>query len=189
MDVEIISEEKFGIDAYKILFEEIMSDVGKAFHVVKALLVLRPGVPLFIFSIRMKTEPANKTIADVSNIRIEDGALHITITDEKYAPDIVRELWKKYGRESVNQQTRFDIEVRSASEKEVGKLVISSGEEYLKEMIGALWRSMPEGIKNRHTFIDGPVVTIVATEERFQKFMLDDGLSYHKKMMEAGKDV
>jgi len=188
MDVEIISEETFGIDSYKILFEEIMSDVGKAFHVVKALLVLRPGIPLFIFSIKMKAEPTNKTIADVSNIRIEDGAIHITITDEKYAPDIVRELWKKYGRESVNQQTRFDIEVKGASEKDLGKMIISSGEEYLKEMIGALWKTMPEGIKNRHTYIDGQVITIVATEERFQKSMLDEGLAHHKKMLE-GKDV
>jgi len=189
MDVEIISEDKFGNDSYKALFEEIMSDVGKAFHVEKSLLVLRPSIPLFIFSIRLRTEPSNKKISDVANIRIEGEILHISITDEKYAPDIMRELWSRYGREAVNQQTRFDIEVEGASEKDVGPMIISSGEEYLKEMIGAIWRSMPEGIKNRHTYIDGQVITVVATEEILLPPMLEEGLAHHKKMTEAGKDV
>ncbi|AIZ56490.1 hypothetical protein Mpt1_c06030 [Candidatus Methanoplasma termitum] len=189
MNIEIISEEVFGNDSYRTLFEDIMSDVGKAFHVQKALLILQPSIPFFIFSIRLKTEPANKTISDVANIRAEGDSIFITITDERYAPDIERELWAKYGKENVDQQTRFDIFVKNASANEIEDIIIASGEGYLKEMIGAVWRTMPEGIKVRHTYIDGTVITVVATEEIFTREMLADGLEYHKKMMEAGEDV
>ena len=189
MDVEIISEEVYGNDSYKGLFEEIMSDIGKAFHVEKALLVLQPSIPFFTFSIKLKTEPSNKTISDVANIRIEADSIFITITDERYAPEIERELWAKYGRENVDQQTRFDISVRGAIMDDISKIIIASGEGYLKEMIGAIWRVMPEGIKVRHTFIDGTVITVVATEEIFSQEMLADGLEYHKKMLEADENV
>jgi putative methanogenesis marker protein 17 len=189
MDIEIISEEIFGNESYRSLFEEIMSDVGKAFHMEKALLVLKPSIPIFITSIRLRTEPSNRTVADVANIRTEGDILHITITDERYAPDIMSGLWKRYGKESVNQQSRFDIEIKNALEKDIGPMVIASEEEYLKEMIGAIWRTMPEGIKNRHTFVDGQVITVVATEEILLPAILDEGLEYHKRMTEAGGNV
>lgn len=182
MDIEVISEDKFGNDAYGDLFGEIMSDIGKAFQMEKALLVLKPEIPLFIFSVRLKTEPSSRTVVDVSNIRTEGDIVHITITDERYAPDILKELWSRYGKDSVEQQTRFDMEVKGASEKDISDIEIASGEEYLKEMVGAIWRSMPEGIKNRHTYIDGQVITVVATEERFEPYMLEEGMEYHKKM-------
>ncbi|MCL1810747.1 MAG: methanogenesis marker 17 protein [Methanomassiliicoccaceae archaeon] len=190
MDIEVITEDGFGEESYRNLFVEIMSDVGKAFQIDKALLVLKPEVPLFIFSVRLRAEPSNKTIAGVASVRKEGDALYITITDERYAPDILRELWARYGKGSVEQQTRFDIIVKGdVSETDMESVIIASGEEYLKEIIGAVWRSMPEGIKNRHAFIEGQVITVVATEERFERHMLDEGEGYHKKMMEAVKDV
>ncbi|MDR1405380.1 MAG: methanogenesis marker 17 protein [Candidatus Methanoplasma sp.] len=189
MDIEVIAEDGFGGGSYENLFREIMSDVGKAFHTEKAALVLRPEVPLFVFSVKLRAEPSSKTIADTANIRTEGSITHLTVTDERYAPDILKELWGRFGRDSVEQQTRFDMEVKDVPEKDISSIVIASGEEYLKEIVGAVWRSMPEGIKNRHTYIDGSAVTVVATEERLEPWMLEEGLGYHKKIMGAGKDV
>ncbi len=182
MDIEVISDDAFGYDAYGSLFGEIMSDIGKAFQMDKALLVLKPEIPLFIFSVKLKTEPSSKTVADVSNIRTEGDLVHLTITDERYAPDILKELWSRYGKDSVEQQTRFDMEINGVPEKDIAGIEVASGEEYLKEIVGAIWRSMPEGIKNRHTYIDGPVITVVATEEILEPYMLEEGLEYHMKM-------
>jgi len=189
MDIEVICEDQYGASTYADLFNEIMADIGKAFHTESALLVLKPEIPLFVISVKLKTEPGDRTIADVSNIRTETDLIHITITDERYAPEMMKALWKKYGKDNVKQQTRFDIEVTGATSADVGAFVVTSGEEYLKEMIGAIWRSMPEGIKNRHTFIDGQVITVVATEEILQPEMIKEGREHHKKMLEAKKDV
>jgi putative methanogenesis marker protein 17 len=182
MDVEIVGEDKFGEPAYKKLFEDTMSDLNKAVLIERAKLVLKPSVPLFVFSIVLKADPGNKTVVDVANVREENSITYITITQERYAPDILRALWTKYGRNKVVQQTRFDIEVSNAKMSELKDMVIASGEQDLREIMGALWRSMPEGIKNRRTLIDGGVITVIATEELMQPEMMDEGRQVHLSM-------
>jgi putative methanogenesis marker protein 17 len=188
MEIEVISEDKEGKESYEKLFGEIMADIGKAFQIEKATLVLKPSVPLFIFSIKLRAEPSSKKVSDVANVRSENNDIYMTITDERFAPEILSQLWKKYGRDDVAQQTRFDIEVKNANEKDIVDIPVASGEEAMKEIIGAVWRSMPEGIKNRHTYVGGTVITVVATEETFEPFMLEEGLSCHNKMR-GSKDV
>ncbi len=182
MEVEVIGEDKFGEPAYKKLFEDTMSDLNKAVLIDRAKLVLKPSVPLFIFSIVLKGDPGNKTVVDVANVREEGSMAYVTITQERYAPDILRALWTKYGRNKVVQQTRFDIEITDGKLADLNDMVIASGEDDLREIMGAIWRSMPEGIKNRRTLIDGGVITVVATEELMQPEMMDEGYTLHKSM-------
>ncbi|NLL94943.1 MAG: methanogenesis marker 17 protein [Thermoplasmatales archaeon] len=182
METVIEGTEEFGNDAYKALFEGIMSDIGKAVHVEKARLVLRPEVPFFVFSLLLKAEPESKRISDVASVRGEDGNVFVTISDERYAPEVLSRLWARYSRERVEQQTRFDIAVRAASVAEVEETVVSSGEEALREIVGALWRSMPEGIKARHNMGSGRVVTIMATEENVQPWMKEEAAAVHASM-------
>jgi len=182
MDVQAIGDDPFGDEAYKKLFEDTMSDLNKAVLIDRAKLVLKPKVPLFIFSIVLKADPGNKTVVDVANVREEANMTYITITQERYAPDILKALWTRYGRNKVVQQTRFDIEVSSAKMSELQEMVVASGEQDLREIMGAIWRSMPEGIKNRRTLIDGSVITVVATEELMQPEMMDEGKAIHKEM-------
>lgn len=182
MDVEVSGTDEYGNDAYKILFATIMNDVGKALLIDKAKIILKPEVPLFIFSVRLVNELTEKTIYDAASLRQEGTDVHMSISDERYAPEILSQLWKVYGRGRVDQQTRFDLVVAGGNEEEIGKLTIASGEEAKKEIIGAIWRAMPEGIKVRHNISDGSVITIVATEEIIKPEMIDEGIEIHKSM-------
>ncbi len=182
MDVEVIGEDKFGEPAYKKLFEDTMSDLNKAVLIDRAKLILKPSVPLFVFSIVLKADPGNKTVVDVATVREEANMTYLTITQERYAPDILKALWTKYGRNKVVQQTRFDIEVANAKIADLQNMIIASGEQDLREIMGAIWRSMPEGIKNRKTLIDGGVITVIATEELMQPAMLEEGVEIHRSM-------
>lgn len=80
MDVTVVGDDPFGDAAYKKLFEDTMSDLNKAVLIDKAKLVLKPKVPLFIFSIVLKADPGNKTVVDVANVREEGSTTYITIT-------------------------------------------------------------------------------------------------------------
>ncbi len=121
MDIEVIGQDGFGAEAYSKLFDDTMSDLDKAVLINRAQLILEPEVPLFIFSIVLRAEPSPKSIADVSNIRTDPNGVHVTITQERYAPDILRELWARYGRKAVYQQTRFDLDVTGAKESELAE--------------------------------------------------------------------
>ncbi len=182
MDVDVIGEDKYGSAAYAKLFEEIMGDLNKATLIERVKLVLKPDVPLFVFSVVLKAAPSRKTIPDAATIRFEIDGVHVTITQERYAPDILRVLWARYGRSNVVQQTRFDLDVAGAKEEELAEMEISSGEEDMREIMGAIWRTMPEGIKNRKTLIDGHIITVVATEEILKPEMLDEGIQVHRSM-------
>ncbi len=182
MNIEVTGTDQYGNDAYGLLFEEIMSDIGKATMIDHAILTLQPEVPLFITSLKLKAAPSDKVAEEVCNIRAEGSNVHITITDERYAALLLNQLWKKYGRESVNQQTRFDLIVENAKQKDVSKLIVASGDESMREIIGAIWRSMPEGIKNRKTMVTDNTVTIVATEELLTEDMIEQAKESHKKI-------
>ena len=182
MEIEVTGTDPYACPAYQTLFETIMNDVGKAILIERAKLVLKPEIPLFIFGVRLVNEPVSKTIADVASMRQEGNEVHLSISDEKYAPEILSQLWKNYGRDNVDQQTRFDLVVTGGDEDKIKDLLVSSGEEAKKEIIGALWRAMPEGIKARHNISDGSVITIVATEEMILPEMVEEGMAIHKSL-------
>ncbi len=182
MLIDVTGTDECGCEAYKMLFETIMNDVGKATMIDGARLVLKPEVPLFVFSVRLINEPTSKVVSDAADLRQEGDETHVSISDERYAPDIISALWKNYGRDRVEQQTRFDLIVYGGDEKAIADYQISSGEEVKKEIIGALWRVMPEGIKNRHNISDGNVITIVATEELMHPEMIEEGMKVHESM-------
>lgn len=182
MEIEVAGGDAYGTDAYGRLFDEIMSDLNKAVLIDRARIVLRPEVPLFVFSIALKAAPGPKTVGDVSTVRTDVGGIHVTITEERYAPDILSALFARFGRSSVVQQTRFDLIVSGAEESDVSSIAVSSGEEDRREIMGALWRTMPEGIKNRKTLISGSVITVVATEEVMLPEMVEEGRREHIAM-------
>lgn len=188
MDIEIVGGDEYGNAAYATLFEDIMSDLNKAVLIDRVQLTLEPEEPLFIFSIVLRAEPAAKTLADAATVRTDVDGVHVTIRQERYAPDILRELWTRYGRSAVYQQTRTDLDVKGAKEDEVNSIVIASGEDDRREIMGAIWRTMPEGIKNRKTLISGNVITVVATEEILLPEMIERGRQVHRAMG-GGDDV
>lgn len=187
MDITVDGPDGYGNDAYAKLFDDIIGDIGKSFMFRKAHLCLKPEVPLFIFSVMLKNHPSSKTIGDVASFRAEGTELHMSISNERYAPDILSRLWKVYGRGKVDQQTRFDLIVHDARQEDIEDMVVSSGEESVKEIMGAFWRSLPEGIRVRHAYVDGRVITVVATEEIMRQEFLDEGLALHQRMLEESE--
>ncbi len=188
MEITVQGTDPFGNEEYEMLFRNIMNDMGDAMAIEKAHLVLKAEIPLFVFSVKLKSEPENRKISDVASIRAEGDGIHITITDERYAPEILDKMWMMYGRNSVDQQTRFDMSVTGAKLKDVEDTVVASGEEALKEVIGSVWRSMPEGIRVRESFISGTVLTVVATEEIMLPEYRKEGVDVHV-MMGGSPDV
>ena len=185
MEVRITGPDTYANDAYRDLFNVIMGDIGKAQMIERVHLVLKPEVPLFIFSVRLNNKPESLTLKDAASVRTEGETVHITISDERYAPSILAQLWNRYGRDNVDQSTRFDMSVQHADSDDISDIEITSGETVLKDMIGAIWRTMPEGIKARHNFTDGNVITILATEEIVLQEMKDEAFGIHREMTEA----
>lgn len=187
MEVEVTGTDPYGDAAYKALFENIIGDIGKTFMIEGAKLILKPEVPLFIFSVVLRNVPGGRTISNVASFRQEREDLHMSISEERYAPEVLAQLWKLYGRDKVEQQTRFDLIVHGGKEEEVSVIPIASGERVIKEILGAVWRALPEGIRVRETLIDDRVVTVIATEETMKPEFMEEGTAQHTTMVEEAR--
>lgn len=184
----VVGTDEYGNERYKVLYEELMYDVGKLASVEKSYLMLKPQVPLFIISVKMKALPAAKTIGTVASTRFERDTVFVSISDEMYAPGTLRALWHRYGRDNVQQLDRLDISVKGASNSfEVDEIEVESNEQPIQEVLGALYRVFPEGIRVRRTISDSDVITVVATEERMQPEMLEEAALIHEAMKRGGE--
>ncbi|MCL1984107.1 MAG: methanogenesis marker 17 protein [Methanomassiliicoccaceae archaeon] len=182
MEITVTGPEEYGNEAYRKLFTEVMSELGKAVTLEKANLFLDPAGPLFVFSVVLRSRPESKRLADATSIRTEGKEVHITITDENYAPEILSALWKQYGRTRVEQQTRFDIKIDEGDDDLIRELPIASGEDAKQEIVGALWRTLPEGIKARHNISEGRIITIAATEEIVTDEIKEKAMRIHNEV-------
>ena len=184
----VTGTDEYGNERYKALYEELMYDVGKLAAVEKSYLVLKPKIPLFIVSVKMKALPAAKTIGVVASTRSERDTVYVSISDEMYAPGTLRALWHRYGRDNVQQLDRLDIAVKGVSSSfEVDEIEVESNEQPIQEVLGALYRVLPEGIRVRRTFADTDVITVVATEEKMQPEMLEEATVIHEAMKKGGE--
>ena len=188
MEIDADGPDEYGCGSYKELFKGIMNESGRSAAIEKADMFLDPQTSLFVFSVVLRNEPESKTIADAVSIRTEGKDVHITITDENYAPEVLSALWKLYGRSRVDQQTRFDIKIENADEDDILGIEIASGEDAKQEMIGALWRVLPEGIKARYNISDGRVITIAAAEEIVTQEIKAKAIEIHNRVR-SGADV
>lgn len=185
-DTVVKGTDEYGDDRYRALFEEIMYDVGKLATIDRSFLDLKPEVPLFVISVRLRAKPAAKKIGDVAMTRAEKGNVYVGIKDEMFAPGILRKLWETYGRDNVQQTDRLDITVHGPDTSgEVDDIEVESTEQPVKEVIGALWRVMPEGIRVRRTFEDGNTVTVCATEEVMRPEYLAEARKVHDAMCQG----
>ena len=182
MKLTVEGSDDYGTEAYEELFRRILADMGKARAIEHARLILHPEKPMFIYTVRLRTRPERVTMKDVADVRMEGGDLMLRISDERYAPSILSKLWSTYGRESVDQRTRFEMIVKGAKEEDVAAIEVVSGDKVRNEMIDALWRTLPEGMKSRY-HVSGPrTVTILATEGILREDMKEEARRVHAQM-------
>jgi putative methanogenesis marker protein 17 len=187
-DTVVAGTDGYGNERYKALYEELLFDVGKLAAIEKSYLVLKPQVPLLIVSVKMKARPAAKNIGNVASTRSERDKVYVSISDEMYAPGILNALWHRYGRDNVQQLDRFDIAITGAKNSfEVDEIEVESHEHPVQEVLGALYRVLPEGIRNRRTFSDNDVITVLATEEIMRPEMIDEAKVIHAAMQKGGE--
>lgn len=188
MNIRMEGPDEFGNAAYADLFQKILTDLGKNRAVEEVRIVQRPADPVFIYSIRLRAKPEKRLLSDVASLRDEPEGARLTINDEVYAPAILSLLWERYRRERVDQLTRYEVSVKNIPVSELEGLVVFSGEKVKNEIIDAIWRSLPEGMKARYNLTDDNVITILATEDKMTEELKEEARNVHRSMR-GGSDV
>jgi putative methanogenesis marker protein 17 len=187
MKVQVEGSEQYGNQSYGELFERILLELGLTNRVVGARIIVDMEKPIFVVSVKMRRARRSVKVADICEIEARSNGSFLTIREESYAPPLLALLWKKYGRERIEQLTRLEILAHGVKPEEVASLELDPGEELKKEVLDAVWRLMPEGFKVRHNLFTDTVVTILATEHVMQPEWIELAQKVHRQMEEAAE--
>lgn len=182
MEIVVEGTDQYGADSYAHIFEQVLQEMGLTTVLEKIFLLVRPEDPLFVVSVRMRRAAGAKPITDIAQLDDKEGGVMVSITDENYAPRLLAILWKDYGRERVEQLTRYEIFITGVTRNDLWEISISPEEELKAQVLDAIWKLVPEGLKIRHTFSSPDVMTIANTEHGFQPEWLAKAEQVHRSM-------
>jgi putative methanogenesis marker protein 17 len=188
MNIRVEGTEEFGNEVYAELFERILVDLGLTNRVEVARLVVKPEVPLFLVSIRTRRARTTVKVSDISTVEQRQRDTYMMIGDESYAPALLALLWKRFGRERIEQITRLEVLVHGIKREELEDLELDPGQELKKEVLDAVWRLLPEGFKVRHNILSESVMTVAATEHVMQPEYISLAEKVHREMETAPEE-
>jgi putative methanogenesis marker protein 17 len=165
---EVECPEAAGGEYYKKIADIVLLDHNLIRVIKKLHIFLDPRVPIFIAVGVTKKLPGPVKIRDFTDVNIQDRKVTITIGDEAYLAPLLNLLWKKFGKERVDQPDRFTILLDLAPEEQAGLedlVVVDPSESLYKDLIYALQVIQPEGFKVRRQYYAGGKFYLVASED------------------------
>ncbi|HXZ23791.1 MAG TPA: methanogenesis marker 17 protein [Methanomassiliicoccales archaeon] len=186
MNIKVEGTEQYGNEVYAKLFERILIDLGLTNRVEAARMIIKPEAPLFLVSIRTRQARSTVKVKEITSTLEQRGSdSYMVIAEESYAPALLAMLWKRYGRERIEQITRLELLVKGIKVAELEELELNPGHELKKDMLDAVWRLLPEGFKVRHNLFSDTVLTIAATEHVMEPEWIALAEKVHREMETA----
>ncbi len=182
MRIEVESSEGFGGESYEGLFKRIVQDLGIYRNVDEARMIMRPDIPFFLVSVRMRSPSSTSSIGEATELRDAPEGARLTILDENFAPAILRWLWDAYGRDRTDQLSRLELVVKGVKADELRDVEIQSMERQKSQLLDALWRILPEGFKVRHNLTNRSTITLMTTEACMSREWIELAEKVHEEM-------
>ncbi|MBI0584181.1 MAG: methanogenesis marker 17 protein [Methanomassiliicoccus sp.] len=181
------TDESFAYENFDSIFRQVLQDLGITRSVDGFRIIADPAAPYFLISIRLGRARSAVKVSDMAQLNSHSRGTALTITDEGWAPALLTKLWQIYGRDRVEQLTRFEMVVRNAPVEELQSLELDPGEELKSKILDAVWRVFPEGFTVRYNLTDDKVMTIIGTEHDMKEEWIKVARIIHEDMhKEAG---
>ena len=165
---EVECPEKAGGDYYRRIADVVLLDHNLIRVVLKLHIFIDPKVPLFVAGGVTRKLPGIVRLRDFADVNIQDRKVTISIGNEAYLAPLLQILWKKYGKDHVEQPDRFTITLY-LDEEESRSLedlpVFDPSESIYKDLIYALQVIQPEGFKVRRQYYGNGRFYLVASED------------------------
>jgi putative methanogenesis marker protein 17 len=162
--IEVNGDEDFGSKKYRELIMDILQDLGLIRSIGRLYVYIDILEPFFAVHGLLRSGMPPLVVKDIGDLLKVEGGYQIKINDEEHMADLLKVLWKHYGRERVEQPAR-DI-VIIASDTSPSELTVADLEaEFLQDLTDALVRIAPEGFRNRRNEMTKDRFFFIAAEE------------------------
>ena len=162
------SPDEVGREAYERIAADVLQDLDLVKVIDRLHIYIDPKVPIFVAAGLLRHMPRAIRVRDFANVNPGEKMIVLDIGDETYLAPLLRMLWARFGKESVDQPDRFTVVLPAgaAGEKELEEMVVADPSETLhKDVIYALQYIAPEGFKVRRQYIRDGKFYYVASED------------------------
>jgi putative methanogenesis marker protein 17 len=165
---EVECPEAIGGECYSRIAADVLQDQDLLRVVAKLHIYIDPTIPLFIAVGTTRKLPGFVKVEDFAQVHPQEGQVMLSINNEVYLAPLLERLWKRFGKENVDQPDRFTVIIRSDDPeiKDINEMEVSNPSEsiYLDLLYGLL-HIAPEGFKvRRQQFWEGKFY-LVASED------------------------
>lgn len=175
----IPSEAEF----YKKIIEDNISSLKLAPAIGRIKVVLRPEDSLFQMVILLRGIGSTVKTIDFAEVEAKvvgtPREVIISIKKEQYLPDLLRLLWKRYGKANISQPDRWTVAVEVEKPPEeaafIEDMVVADPRRTLHEnLVDFAIRVTPEGFRVRYHLFKNQRFIFVAAEEAMQKEWIEE---------------
>lgn len=142
-----------------------------------------PKEPVFILIIHFARGGGVLKFSEVVTLKFARDGVIAVCENDKLIPEVLRILWEKYGREKVEQLSRYEIIVKGEINDDVLNAVVFDPEkELMVSLMDIILRIVPEGFRVRRYIRREGVIAIIASEDPIKKEWIEKAL----RLMEEG---
>ncbi|MDD3041863.1 MAG: methanogenesis marker 17 protein [Methanosarcinaceae archaeon] len=167
---------------YKKIVEDNISSLKLAPAIGRIRVILRPEDSLFQMVIILREIGTSLKTADIADVEAKvatEQHVLITIKKEQYLPDLLRLLWKRYGKANISQPDRWTVAINVERPLEeaplIRDMVVADPRHTLHEnLVDFAIRVTPEGFRVRYHLFKGRRFVFVASEEAMKKEWIEE---------------
>jgi putative methanogenesis marker protein 17 len=178
------SNDEDGAKVYEMIINQVLQDLqlGPSIKEMKAF--VNPNEVFFIIAIKMDRTSTVTKLKDVATVTYdkEEDKTTIKISNENFLPNILKFLWREFGKDQFYQSDRYTI-VFDGKVSILEDVTIFSPKEDLKvRIIDAIFRIIPEGFRVLKELSENDIIAIVATDEMIKDDWVNKCKGYIKEL-------
>ncbi|WMW21600.1 methanogenesis marker 17 protein [Methanolobus mangrovi] len=179
-------------EAYRSIVSDIITELVLGGAIGRIKVVIRPEDSLYQMAIILRGSQPTVKVSDIGSVEsgnIAKKEVRISITEEKYLPELLDLLWARYGRTKVYQPERNTLIINAEdTDTEIQFLtdmVVADPRRTLQSrLVEMAIRSTPEGFRVRYHSMDSHKFVFVASEDTLKPEWIQEAHQMVTELME-----
>jgi putative methanogenesis marker protein 17 len=160
-------------ESYRSIVSDIISELVLGGAIGRIKVVVRPEDSLYQMAVLLRGSQPTVKVSDIGSVETGNSAkkeVKISLTEEKYLPELLEMLWARYGRTKVFQPERntliMNAEDTTAEIVFLKDMVVADPRRTLQSrLVEMAIRATPEGFRVRYHSMDSHKFVFVASED------------------------
>lgn len=179
-------------DAYKSIVADIITELVLGGAIGRIKVRVRPEDSLYLMAVILRGSQPTVKVSDMGSVDVSNHIkkeVTISIEQEKYLPELLENLWARYGRAGVRQPERktliMTVEDLDKDVDDLRNIVVADPQKTLQSrLVEMAIRATPEGFRVRYHSMDGHRFIFAASEDILKPEWIEEAKGIAEELME-----